>query len=411
MANEKSSKIRFMPMLWVKVCGFARNISIGFVCGVLLLSILFTPLPFGIFSDLNYVGWMWGCPWYFYEFGHASDGDYHYITWHGLIFDVPFWLGYFSLLGFVAGMIWRKIGLRIRPFYSLCIIGCFTGTLYVGLFHSLINVETYGYISCFESRTERIEQALRFRDVETARTLLKNHPDLVFTKDATGTPLLFYAAYYGQYEIVKLMLADKADVNAKGRINETPLFGSAMNGYLGVTKLLLQNGAEVNIKDDNGDTPLLRSVLSGRSSVVKLLLANNANVNARNSDGSTPLDIAAGRGYRGTVQLLIDNDAEINATNQQGESPLYAAIFSGHKDVVELLLTNNADVNARDFQDETPLHAAVKNEQEDIDIVALLLANKADVNATSKYAGTPLQVASEHGYTNIVKLLRQHGAH
>jgi ankyrin repeat protein len=43
------------------------------------------------------------------------------------------------------------------------------------------------------------------------------------------------------------------------------------------------------------------------------------------------------------------------------------------------------------------------------DLVALLLANKADVNATTIDGMTPLQMAS--GHKDLVKLLRQHGAH
>lgn len=45
------------------------------------------------------------------------------------------------------------------------------------------------------------------------------------------------------------------------------------------------------------------------------------------------------------------------------------------------------------------------------DVAALLLAHKAEVNAKSNDGTTPLYVASEYGYADVAKLLRQHGGH
>ena len=358
----------------MRICG--KNVSIGLACVVFLLSAFFTGLPIGYSADVYWEAWSWGCPFGVYVVRHSTDGDSSGWQWNHVLYDLLFWTSYFSVVGFVVRVILRKTGVNIRPLYSLCIIGGLTGSLYAYLYRPdvLINIETGGYLTFFENRTEQFDNAMRFGDNEAAETLLRNHPDLAFSTNIVGDTPLHEAAYYGQSETVKLLLADKADVRIKNMYGETPLFGSAMNGHLNVTELLLKSGAEANIKNEEGETPFYRAAADGFNSTVKLLLANNADINARAQDGSTPLHKAAWNGYRGTVQLLIASNAEINIKNDEGETPLYLAAYNGHKDVVELLL-----------------------------------ANKADVNAKDKFGTTALQIASNCGYSNIVELLRSHG--
>lgn len=46
----------------------------------------------------------------------------------------------------------------------------------------------------------------------------------------------------------------------------------------------------------------------------------------------------------------------------------------------------------------------------ELELMRLLLAAGADVNAKNERGDTPLSVAAEKGYTDIVELLRAHGA-
>ena len=188
-----------------------------------------------------------------------------------------------------------------------------------------------------------------------------------------------WAAAFGHRDVAELLLANKAEVNAKDDDGHTPLHAAAFNGRRDVAELLLANKAEVNARDDDGATPLHYAARQGHRDVAELLLANKAEVNARDDDGATPLELAALNGHRDVAELLRQHgrqdttitDARIHdaardcdskkvkallkgnpdlvfSKNNSGMTPLHAAAYNGCKDVAELLLANEADVNAKD---------------------------------------------------------------
>ena len=81
-----------------------------------------------------------------------------------------------------------------------------------------------------------------------------------------------------------------------------------------MAELLLAHKAEVNAKDDEGETPLHVAATkndpehepgeSARKDVAELLLASGARVNAKRNDGITPLGLAEMTGLQGLAELL-----------------------------------------------------------------------------------------------------------
>ncbi len=84
--------------------------------------------------------------------------------------------------------------------------------------------------------------------------------------------------------MAQLLLASKADVNAKSKAGETPLFISAEGWHhendKDMAELLLANRADVHAKDNVGETPLHIAARWDRKDMVELLLTNKADVNA-----------------------------------------------------------------------------------------------------------------------------------
>jgi len=141
---------------------------------------------------------------------------------------------------------------------------------------------------------------------------------------------LMRAALAGDVELVKLLLAHKADPHIASSDRETSLMAACgtgfINGYhrqhtpaerLEVVKLLVELGENVNAADGYGITPLMVAANLGDIEVVKYLISKGADLKAhdlgKKNDGNfgssveplTPLDYAIG------VGTFVPNNAVI----------------------------------------------------------------------------------------------------
>jgi cytohesin len=188
------------------------------------------------------------------------------------------------------------------------------------------------------------------------------------------------------------------------QVGTTPLH-LAVN-YPEVVKVLVANGADINAKDERDETPIHLAATEGDKQVVDLLLAAGADID---------LHLAADTGYVEKVKQLIAAGADVNARDNDARTALYLAVLRGHTDVVEALASSGADVNAenRDAYDQTPgeapLHKAAQ--LDDLDAARTLLAHGADIDIRNLLSReTPLHVAAYSGSTSVVEMLLAHGA-
>jgi ankyrin repeat protein len=174
-----------------------------------------------------------------------------------------------------------------------------------------------------------IHDAAKNGDLGKVKALLESKPVLLFSKDTNGWTPLHYAASEGRKDAAELLLANKADVDAKSNGGWTPLHWAASMGQRDVAVLLLANNADVNAKDSDSETPLHKAANWGHKDVAKLLLTSKAEVNAKDNDGMTPLHKAAAGGLKDVAELLLANGAQVNAKDIGGQTPLHMAADIG----------------------------------------------------------------------------------
>lgn len=81
-------------------------------------------------------------------------------------------------------------------------------------------------------------------------------------------------------EIVKLLLAYGADVDARDGFGDPPLMVAAQGGYSSIVRLLLEHGADI-YTESNGRTALSNAAWFGEKESIEVLLAWGAGKNAK----------------------------------------------------------------------------------------------------------------------------------
>eukprot|EP00698_Gefionella_okellyi_P010314 TRINITY_DN2669_c0_g1_i2.p1 TRINITY_DN2669_c0_g1~~TRINITY_DN2669_c0_g1_i2.p1 ORF type:complete len:402 (-),score=53.59 TRINITY_DN2669_c0_g1_i2:29-1234(-) len=163
---------------------------------------------------------------------------------------------------------------------------------------------------------------------------------------ADQTPL-FAAAVAGNLQLLKLLIARKADVNlACGYLRNTPLHAAVNAGKFEAVLVLLQAGALVDICNVTGRTPLAIAIHCKHLDIGLELVGFGSNVDTREPDTqATLLHIAAAAGSYSSVKQLIDvHHAALNfALRNSGETPLHLAVAGGFDNVVWFLTNRGAD--------------------------------------------------------------------
>lgn len=123
-----------------------------------------------------------------------------------------------------------------------------------------------------------------------------------------GFSALGFAAFFGQLEAVKILIANHADVNqpSANDFKVTPLHSACAISNYDIAKYLLEHGANVNAKQQSGVTPLHSAAHNGQLEIISLLVNFGADINAKMENGKTPLQMAKEDGHDKIVAYLSE---------------------------------------------------------------------------------------------------------
>ncbi len=132
----------------------------------------------------------------------------------------------------------------------------------------------------------------------------------------------------------------------------TALHAACCSGNLDIVRLLMASKADANIKDREGNTPVLIACLYGYAEVVDFFLEQESmgkvklNLSDINDERDTLLHLACnnlkGEDAKKIVKKITSyQHISINAFNKQDDNPLYIACNSNNVEAVKILLSND----------------------------------------------------------------------
>jgi len=197
-------------------------------------------------------------------------------------------------------------------------------------------------------QTQQLKEAAKAGDEVKVRSLIEAGADV----NAGDIPAFLWAYFEGHKEIVRLCIANGAEVNYDGFDEGTLLTFTALFGDIEFMDYLISEGAEVNLALPlGGDTALHHAAYGNQTASVDRLLHHGACVNQRAKTtgttsltnfatihGETPLHIAAVRADKPLIDQLLAAAADKQIINDNGKTPFdLAKEHNRPKEVLESL--------------------------------------------------------------------------
>jgi ankyrin repeat protein len=256
------------------------------------------------------------------------------------------------------------------------------------------------------------------------------------------TPL-HIASVLGNFDAVKILIENGADVNVLNNNGFNPLHHAASSGRLDIARLLVKSGAALNVSDVTNRNELHFAVLGIINRELITFLLDEGSFISFDSKKLSPLVIALSRNRLDIVQLLTriknfeswtsfkdcmyrgyffactcNNPQQINyflyigvpiiIEDSYQSSILHCLPLFNAVESFKLLLQKGANVNRKNYGGCSPLHVAAFSGN--LNILKLLLDSGADINAQNNLGGTPLYCATFYKRFAAADFLKQNGA-
>jgi ankyrin repeat protein len=251
------------------------------------------------------------------------------------------------------------------------------------------------------ARDVRLVGAAKHQNWEEVRALLKQHAD-VNASQGDGATALHWAVYWDDSGAADLLIRLGANVNAANELGVTPLFLACANGNGIIVANLLKAGADPNAASSTGVSPLMVAARTGRADAVKALLAHGADVNAKEgSRGQTALIWAVAQRHSDVVSALIEHGADVEVRTRVSHVVVNRGGPDGSTDDAPY-------VGEVEQGGSTPLLFAAR--QGDLASARILLAAGADVNEKAPDGYSVMLLASHSGHGALASFLLEKGA-
>jgi uncharacterized protein len=165
----------------------------------------------------------------------------------------------------------------------------------------------------------------RGTNVKAAKLLLDHKANVNAVEQQKKQTALMWAAAQNQPEMVKLLVARGADVNARALVNPTAtaLFSTATPAEW-LSNVTTEPRA--TYRTPGGLTPLLYATREGCMECIRALVEGGANIDLQDPEGVTPLIMAITNMHFDAAAYLIKTGANVDKWDWWGRSPLYSAV-------------------------------------------------------------------------------------
>jgi ankyrin repeat protein len=212
-----------------------------------------------------------------------------------------------------------------------------------------------------------------------------------------------------EFELIKLLIEKKADVNIFNLSDKRPLHLAAEHDNAPLASLLIKSGAYFACFGDE-KFPLHVAASKGHLQVIKALQEADPDkfegvLNLEGRSGFTPLHVAVEKGYLDIAEFLLQHRAKLEIQNNAGLSPIHTAAANGRIAFLELFQKYAPDIFPYQTQTKdrkNALHLATENKS--LPVVGFFLNHHTRLEEKDNKGWSPIHIAAGLGLTDLLTL-------
>ncbi|MEW6358814.1 MAG: ankyrin repeat domain-containing protein [Planctomycetota bacterium] len=198
-------------------------------------------------------------------------------------------------------------------------------------------LEAGAYVNAVSESKTALNLAARKGHLEIVKLLLKYGATLEPIAAASWTPYsaLCAAAANGHTSIVEALInhgLSMKTTDANDALNE-----AAFRKYFDTVKLMVANGADINGRGKYGGNAMVTAFHANRPDIMEFLISMGADVNVQDKEGYTALSYMVCNGDTEAVKILLKAGADAHAKGLHNMSLLERAIQSGRSEIADAL--------------------------------------------------------------------------
>ena len=197
---------------------------------------------------------------------------------------------------------------------------------------------TYTYVD-----DARVSQAINEGNISYVKEYITKYKvvDSPLTNDDYNNRLIHIASESKNLEILNMLMALKANINIKNKLNETPIHFAVRSKNIDNIDALLSQGVDLTIANVKGETPIFYAVKSGSLRIIQMLYNNNSPIISNDKEGNNLIHYCIKYGpsfddnydigkeisldksnKRDIVKFFIERGLNTEQLNNDGISPL-----------------------------------------------------------------------------------------
>ena len=186
----------------------------------------------------------------------------------------------------------------------------------------------------------RVSQAILENNIEYVKEYITKYKDVnvSLSNNDYNNRMIHLASESSNLDILNMLIALKANVNIKNKLNETPIHFAIKSNNINAVDALLAQGIDLSLTTTKGETPMFYAMKTGNLNIIQMLYNNNSPLSGTDKDGNNLIHYCVincpsfkdsndtnntdKRDKSSIIKFLIERGISIDQKNNNGITPL-----------------------------------------------------------------------------------------